>query len=88
LFVDRGWVCEAGEGGVRVWVRAGFGGEVRVQVFNVAVCLADEAVYFFDVLFEVDFALLAELAWGVSWAVLVLILDLDLGRGFSLGLCL
>jgi hypothetical protein len=50
--------------------------------------LADEAVYFFDVLFEVDFALLAELAWGVSWAVLVLILDLDLGRGFSLGLCL
>jgi hypothetical protein len=86
LLVYRGRVREAREGGVGV--RVGFGGEVRVQVFNVAVCLADEAVYFFDVLFEVDFALLAELAWRLVGLCLFLILDLDLGRGFELGLCL
>jgi hypothetical protein len=43
--------------------------------------LADEAVYFFDVLFEVDFALLAELAWGL--AGLFLFLFLLLGAALS-----
>ena len=54
------WLCETCEFLFFVIV---FGGVVcaAVDVGDVAVCLGDEAVYFFDVFLQVDFALFSKL---------------------------